>query len=55
MMCFTPHAVIPEFRASEISGTQGVQSVSLLMAPGSRLSALARSGRDDKTRNWSHG
>ena len=39
--------VIPEFRASEISGTQGSQPCDR-GAPGSRLSALARSGRDDR-------
>ena len=38
--------VIPEFRVSEISGTQGQERASLV-APGSRLSALPRSGRDD--------
>ena len=40
--------VIPEFRGSEISGTQGKKRPAL-KAPGSRLSALSRSGRDD---NW---
>jgi hypothetical protein len=34
--------VIPEFRVSEIFGTQ-----LLIVAPGSRLSAHSRSGRDD--------
>ena len=38
--------VIPEFRGSEISGTQG-QGRPSPEAPGSRLSALSRSGRDD--------
>ena len=38
--------VIPEFRAGEISGTQGQERRSPV-APGSRLSALARSGRDE--------
>ena len=39
--------VIPEFRASEISGTQGNKRPAR-KAAGSRLSALSRSGRDDK-------
>jgi hypothetical protein len=38
--------VIPEFRVSEISGTQDRETI-VLLAPGSRLSALSRSGRDD--------
>ena len=38
--------VIPEFRVSEISGTQGRRTI-VLLAPGSRLSARARFGRDD--------
>ena len=42
---YTP--VIPEFRGSEISGTRG-KTRPALKAPGSRLSALPRSGRDDK-------
>jgi hypothetical protein len=40
------NCVIPEFRVSEISGTQGRQSRPAA-APGSRLSARARFGRDD--------
>jgi hypothetical protein len=39
--------VIPEFRVSEISGTQSDRTRVLFVAPGSRLCALARSGRDD--------
>ena len=39
--------VIPEFRVSEISGTQD-QKRRPPSAPGSRLSALTRSGRDDR-------
>jgi hypothetical protein len=39
--------VIPEFRVREMSGTQGQQRGSEA-ASGSRLSALARSGRDDR-------
>jgi hypothetical protein len=39
--------VIPEFRVSEISGTQR-RDAWLYAAPGSRLSAHERSGRDDR-------
>jgi hypothetical protein len=39
--------VIPEF-AKRVSGTQSRRICVLFVAPGSRLYALARSGRDDK-------
>jgi hypothetical protein len=42
----TTTAVIPEFRASEISGTQVPRTDTELAAPGSRLSRFAL-GRDD--------
>jgi hypothetical protein len=41
-------AVIPEFRVSEISGTQERQYRAVFFVPGSRLSAQSRSGRDDR-------
>jgi hypothetical protein len=37
--------VIPEFRVSEISGTQGFEESPAALGPGSRAVAL---GRDDK-------
>jgi tRNA U55 pseudouridine synthase TruB len=45
-------AVIPEFRASEISGTQGPTTYAAILAPGSRLSALTRSGRMTAMAHW---
>jgi hypothetical protein len=39
-------SVIPEFRVSEIFGTQEQQAW-VVGAPGFRLSARSRSGRDD--------